>query len=98
MKTALACCLVVVAGAGCVTSGPGSSAPGSAGSLTGAAASGVVSAPDPFPAPLQAPANFGPQLIIPVTGGPPVMALPLGGTLYQPLTGDPPVTGMPLFP
>ena len=39
-----------------------------------------------------------PKLVIPVTGGAPVTAIPLGGNLYQPVTGGPPVPGMPISP
>ena len=44
------------------------------------------------------PANTGPQPILPVTGGPPVIGIPLGGNMYLPETGGPPVVGIPLFP
>jgi hypothetical protein len=37
-----------------------------------------------------------PRLVIPATGGPPVMAIPLGGGLYQPVTGDAPGPGTPI--
>jgi hypothetical protein len=42
--------------------------------------------------------NNGPQLVLPVTGGVPVTALPLGGDLYLPVTGGPPVVGTSLAP
>lgn len=42
--------------------------------------------------------DHAPRLVIPVTGGPPVLAIPLGGNLYLPVTGEPPVPGIPLGP
>src|SRR5262245_47320866 len=63
----------------------------------------------PFPAPSLFPPpppqmntwpqmNTGPQLVLPVTGGAPVTAIPLGGSLYLPVTGGGPVVGIPLSP
>jgi hypothetical protein len=40
--------------------------------------------------------NTGPTLVIPAAGGPPVMAIPVGGGLYQPTTGGAPVPGTPV--
>ena len=37
-----------------------------------------------------------PRLVMPMTGGDPVTAIPLGGNLYQPLAGGGIITGMPL--
>jgi hypothetical protein len=42
--------------------------------------------------------NIGPSLVLPATGGAPVMAIQLGGNIYQPVTGGPPVVGMRLTP
>lgn len=39
-----------------------------------------------------------PRLVIPVTGGPPVLAIPLGGDSYLPVAGGPPVLAMPVSP
>lgn len=39
-----------------------------------------------------------PRLIIPATGGAPVLATPLGGGLYLPVTGGAPVPGTPVHP
>jgi len=39
-----------------------------------------------------------PRLVIPATGGAPVMAIPLGGDIYLPITGEPPVPGIPVSP
>jgi hypothetical protein len=35
---------------------------------------------------------------MPVTGGAPVIGIPLGGDLFLPVTGGAPVTGIPLSP
>jgi hypothetical protein len=42
--------------------------------------------------------DMTPRLMQPVTGGAPVVGIPLGGTLFQPVTGGPPVVGIPLTP
>ncbi len=42
--------------------------------------------------------NLGPQLVVPVTGGAPVIGIPVGGNLYVPVTGGPPVVGLPTGP
>ena len=59
----------------------------------------VTPAPQPAatPSALQ-PDNSSPRLMLPLTGGPPVMAIPVGGNLYLPLTGGPAVPGMPITP
>ena len=50
-------------------------------------------------APVAAPvAPAGPGLVIPATGGAPIMAIHLGGAVYQPLTGGAPVVGIPVGP
>jgi hypothetical protein len=49
----------------------------------------AMSAPTPHP---------GPSLVLPATGGAPVMAIHLGGGIYLPLTGGAPVVGIPLAP
>jgi hypothetical protein len=38
--------------------------------------------------------NTGPQMVIPATGGAPVMATPVGGDMYVPVTGGPPIVGI----
>lgn len=35
------------------------------------------------------------QLVQPVMGGAPTLAVPLGGNLYQPLSGGAPIVGIP---
>jgi hypothetical protein len=42
--------------------------------------------------------NTGPQIIIPATGGAPVIGIPLGGNIYLPVTGGLPVIGIPTSP
>jgi hypothetical protein len=49
----------------------------------------------PPPASPSAP-DTSPRLVIPATGGPPVMAIPVGGSTFQPVTGGPPITGTPV--
>jgi hypothetical protein len=39
--------------------------------------------------------DMGPRLVVPATGGPPVMATPVGGGMYVPVTGGPPIPGTP---
>jgi hypothetical protein len=39
-----------------------------------------------------------PRLVIPVTGGPPVIGIPVGSDLYIPVTGGAPIPGMPVSP
>jgi len=51
--------------------------------------------PDPGPA---FPSNTGPQPVLPTTGGPVVIGIPIGGNMYLPVTGGPPVLGIPLAP
>ena len=81
----------------------------SLGSLQGGSAGGgsptapaLHPAPDPSPAPASPSPSPGndmmPRMIIPATGGPPVLGIPLGGSIFQPATGGLPVFGIPLFP
>jgi hypothetical protein len=50
--------------------------------------------------PVSAPAGEGPgpRLVLPATGGPPVLAIPLGGGIYLPVTGGIPTPGTPISP
>ncbi|GEM_PF-5576845 len=90
MKTVVTLVLVLSVITGCATQGVvargvGSEAP----SLTGTAA-------DPFP-PMAAPSqdqNMMPRVVIPVTGGAPVVGIPVGGGLYVPVTGGAPIPGI----
>jgi hypothetical protein len=38
--------------------------------------------------------DSGPQMVIPATGGAPVMATPVGGDMYVPVTGGAPIVGI----
>ena len=42
--------------------------------------------------------DWSPRMVVPATGGPPVLAMPLGGGMYLPVTGEPPMAGTPLAP
>lgn len=37
-----------------------------------------------------------PRFVIPATGGAPVIAIPLGGSIYLPVTGGAPIDGIPI--
>jgi hypothetical protein len=54
--------------------------------------------PDPFPPMPSQNQNMMPRLVIPSTGGPPVIGIPIGGDLYIPVTGGAPIPGMPIGP
>jgi hypothetical protein len=81
----------LLAVAGCATSG------GDRRSGPAAADRPASSVPEPVaPAP---PSDSGaPRLVIPATGGPPVMAIPLGAGQFLPVTGGPPIVGTPVAP
>jgi hypothetical protein len=85
--------------AGCVSTG--AVAPNASGDN---AATPVIT-PDPMPPIIWSPAipatqpnNLAPQIITPVTGGAPVMAIPLGGSIFQPVTGGRPFWESPPRP
>lgn len=42
--------------------------------------------------------DTGTQIVLPVTGGAPVVAIPIGGDLYLPATGGPPIVGISTSP
>lgn len=75
---------------------------------TGSRASPTAVAPDitpvaspiaPPPSPFSAQGNdMLPRMIIPATGGTPVLGIPLGGSLFLPAAGGAPVIGIPLEP
>ena len=94
MKTAWLSTLVLVTATACVPNGgvrnnqQGSSA---------ASDTAASSFPDPTPAPSPFP-DMSPKPVLPVTGGIPVVGIPLGGNLFLPVTGGPPVVGIPLSP
>ncbi len=93
MKAATLLVLSVLAATGCATLGP---VPGNSGSTASGYQAGAASPAisDPFP-PQD---NTSPRLIIPVTGGPPVIGIPVGGNLFVPVTGGPPVIGISTGP
>jgi hypothetical protein len=94
MKAATLLVLSVLAATGCATLSP---VPGNSGRIASdqqaAAAAPAIS--DPFPPQDD---NASPRLIIPVTGGPPVIGIPVGGGLFVPVTGGPPVIGISTGP
>ena len=85
MKSAIPLLLVVLALSGCTTLG----------AIQGDSGSTAATSPDPFP---PQDSNSMPRLIIPATGGPPVMGIPVGGNIFVPVTGGPPVPGIPITP
>ena len=88
MKSALIVLLLIVPVAGCVAKGPTKNGQQNSGPAFDTSTSSA-SAPAP---------NTGPQLVVPVTGGAPVIGIPVGGNLYVPVTGGPPVVGLPTGP
>lgn len=81
--------------AGCATMGTAQSDQRSHGSSVDTPASPAPTPTMSSPSPAE---DRGPRLVLPVTGGAPVMALPLGDGLYLPVTGGPPVVGIPVGP
>jgi len=94
MKTIILMFLVVSI-AGCATLGTTPGTPVSSGSPVAATGIDFAPAPNAPPFPDQ---NIGPRIIMPVTGGVPVLGISLGGNMYLPVTGGAPVIGMPLTP
>ena len=78
--------------AGCATLG---TAPDTQGNFAPPADDASIAAPATSPFPEQ---NLSPQIIIPVTGGAPVIGIPLGGNLFEPVTGGAPVIGISTSP
>jgi hypothetical protein len=95
MKSLTSLILVVFAATGCATLGPNQGVAGSTGSAGGDAAS---SSPAPTSVFSPQDQNLGPRLVIPATGGPPVIGIPVGGGLFLPVTGGPPIVGIPTGP
>jgi hypothetical protein len=93
MNMKLSLVLATALTAGCASVG---GIQGDANAPTGGGGGDAASAPDVF-APVQLP-NMGPQIVLPVTGGAPVIGIPLGGNIFQPVTGGPPVIGIPTSP
>jgi hypothetical protein len=94
MKT-LILMILVVSIAGCATLGTVPGAQVGTGSTVAAAGIDFSPATNAPPFPDQ---NIGPRIIMPVTGGAPVIGIPLGGNIFLPVTGGAPVIGMPLTP
>ena len=91
MKTVIALVLILSFASGCATQGMVARGPGSTDPTFQA------TAPDPFP-PAPPQNESMPRLVIPATGGPPVMGISVGGDLYLPVTGGAPIPGMPITP
>ena len=94
---AVFCILILILSitAGCATTGTVQSNQRRDSSSFDAPAS---SAPNPTMSSPPQGQDTGPHLVQPATGGPPVMAIPLGGNMYLPVTGGEPVIGIPLGP
>jgi hypothetical protein len=43
-------------------------------------------------------ADMAPRMVIPATGGAPILGIPVGGGLYIPVTGGAPIPGTPVTP
>jgi hypothetical protein len=95
MKAAAILSLSLLAIAGCVTQGA-VQPPALTDSSTAGAAPAAVTIQDVLPPHRQD--NMFPRLIMPVTGGTPILGIPFGGNVFQPVTGGPPVLGIPLTP
>jgi hypothetical protein len=87
--------ILVVSTAGCATLGTAPGPQVSAGSTVAAAGIDFAPAMSASPFPDQ---NIGPRIIMPVTGGAPIIGIPLGGDMYLPVTGGAPIIGMPTTP
>lgn len=92
MKT-LCLLILTLSTAACATLG---ASPGSPANLDSAADETSIGAPPTFPS--LEDQNTGPQIILPATGGVPVIGIPLGGDIFLPVTGGPPVIGISTNP
>jgi hypothetical protein len=92
---ALILMILAISTTGCATLGPVPAVEGSTGYTVEAAT--TDSAPATIAPPFQD-QNLGPQIILPVTGGAPVIGIPLGGNIFLPVTGGAPVIGIPTTP
>jgi hypothetical protein len=87
--------LMSVLAAGCATVGAIQGQNPSGGSTDSANdASALV--PDVFPPTQQQ--SMLPSIVLPVTGGAPVIGIPLGGDMFLPVTGGDPIIGIPTGP
>jgi hypothetical protein len=94
MKAATLLILSVLATTGCATLGSVQGGPAITPSDDDASSASPTMT-DPF---ASTEPNTSPQLIIPATGGPPVIGIPLGGDLFLPVTGGAPVPGISTDP
>jgi hypothetical protein len=95
MKAAIPLFLFAFAASGCATLGATPGGSGSGATFDHSAVSASPTMSNPFP---PQDTNSMPRLIIPATGGPPVIGIPIGGDLFLPVTGGPPVPGIPTSP
>jgi hypothetical protein len=95
MKAAISLVLFIFVATGCTTLGAIQSDSGNTVAAFGSAGPDSVTPSDPFP---PQDTNSMPRLIIPATGGPPVLGIPVGGNIFLPVTGGPPVPGIPITP
>ena len=95
MKTVIPLVLIAFAATGCASLGPIQGDPASTGSAHDEASSASAEVTTFFPPQDD---NTGPRLIVPATGGAPVIGIPVGGNLFLPVTGGPPVVGIPTSP
>jgi hypothetical protein len=95
VKTGIPLVLIIFAVTGCATLGPIQGDPGSSGSAYDGARSTSAAVTTLFPPQDE---NTGPRLIAPITGGAPLIGIPVGGNLFVPITGGPPVVGIPTSP
>jgi hypothetical protein len=94
VKAVIPFVLIVFAVTGCATLGPMGD-PGSTGSAYDEARSASAAVTTLSPPQDE---NTGPRLIVPATGGAPLIGIPVGGNLFLPVTGGPPVVGIPTSP
>jgi hypothetical protein len=95
MKAPAILSLSLLAVAGCVTQGAVQPQALNDSSSANAAPAAVMM---PDASPRSEPEILFPRVFMPVTGGTPVIGIPLGGNIFQPVTGGPPVLGIPLTP
>lgn len=93
MKTAWLSSVVLFAAAACVPNGGVRNNQQGSNSQPDIAASSF-----PDPAPVPSPPDMSPKMVLPATGGVPVVGIPLGGNMFLPATGGPPVVGIPISP
>lgn len=85
--------MLTLSAAGCATVGPSR---GTQVNLDPTADEASIDTPT-TPSPFQD-QSLSPQIILPVTGGMPVIGIPLGGNIFEPVTGGMPVIGIPTSP